>query len=105
MVGQAVAIGRSVFLFRGSIVCVVGVLEILLRGICRICPSPSPSLSASQVPVHFLPSLGLDGAYARGTIVGVCVCGCAGAGACVRTERVFGACIMFGLCSNLSLTP
>ena len=59
-------------------------------------PTGHPFLSASQVPF-----LGLDEAYPRGTIMGVHVCGCAGAGACVCTERVFGACIMFRLCSDL----
>jgi hypothetical protein len=36
--------------------------------------------------------------------MGVVVCGCASAGACVRTGLALGGCIMFGLCSDLGPT-
>ena len=44
-------------------------------------PTGHPFPSAYQGPVRFLPSLGLDGAYAPGRLTLSWVCGCAGAGA------------------------
>ena len=56
-VSQAVAIGRDRgFLLRGSIVCVVGVFQILLRGISRILLLPSHRailFSRAQNPFTF----------------------------------------------------
>ena len=71
-VSQAVAIGRDRGILRVH-VCVVGVPDPPPRHL----PYPSPSFPQghpfleSPEPVHFLPSLGLDGSYARGTIMGV----------------------------------